>query len=249
MFTAPAISQICQSSKMCDWFHNFKALTFLLLCLKMSSSTETQIMRSVITTFCCTNWAHRSHMPNYTEYICIQLLARNIWSEITRLCWNLISPPEWSDHSLWSRVRCSTLALKMLRGSSLTCPSPKYFMSFSVFHLTNFTSRLSNFFPSSFFPSLSSSHLWLFSPRFLLSPPESWGIITQSAGWHFIHYHIKGFLMPRWLTHCYSYGPGWLTTWPSRFCSCHRVRPAETDAGNLICFLLAGRLFLPEMYN
>lgn len=47
-----------------------------------------------------------------------------------------------------------------------------------------------------------------FSPHLWLSPPRSWGIITQCTGWRFIHYHIKGFLMPHWLAHCYCWG--WL---------------------------------------
>lgn len=166
-------------------------------------------MPSVITAFCFTNRPCR-HAPNYFRPICIQLFATDILSKKRRLCGNLISLPERSSHNFWTLVRWSPVITSPLKRHQMlprTSACPLIFHVPSVLCLSSFISVLSFSFTSSFsfhpplHPSCFSPHLWLSSPGTL-------GIITQCTGWRFIHYHIKGFLMPHWLAHCYC--RGWL---------------------------------------
>lgn len=135
----------------------------------MSSSAEAQIMLSVITTFCFTNWA-RWHLPNYLEPICIQLFACDILKKKRRLPGNLILLPAPSNRNLWTRVRWSlgtTSLWKTHHRLSLTPPCPLIFHDLSALCLSN--SALSSSFTSpfllSFHPSLAffTSSLALFS--------------------------------------------------------------------------------------
>lgn len=150
-------------------------------------------------------------MSNYFKPICIQLFACDILSKKRRRGGNLILLPERSNHNPWTRVRWSpvtTSPLKMHHRLSLTSPCPLIFHVLAALCLFNFISVQSLSFSSSFLSFHPSIHLLPFSPHLWLSSPGSWGIITQCAGWRFIHYHIKGFLMPHWLAHCYCWG--WL---------------------------------------
>lgn len=142
------------------------------------------------------------HMSNYFKPICTQLLACDVLRTMLRPRRIGILRPERSD-PLWSRVKWSSAPRSQLRihhMMSLSSPFPL------IFHVLKAQSR-SNFISLPLLhPFYLSFHLLHFPPHLQLSTPGSRGIITQCAGWRFIHYHIKGFLMPQWLPRCHCWG-------------------------------------------
>lgn len=118
----------------------------------MSSSTEKQIMPSVITTFCCTNWA-LWHMPNYFESICIQRSACDILSKKWRLLWksHLASRAAWAQPlNSGHMIACDRITPKIHHLLSLTSPCPLIFHVLWALRLSNFISAPSLSFTSSF---------------------------------------------------------------------------------------------------
>lgn len=205
--TVPVASQ-CDAS-----LHRFITLTFLFVirCENVVFRRDAICAFCDFDLLCFTNWA-RWHMPNYFRPICMQLFGCDILSKEKKKALggnsNLASRAVHSSTSelgsgdyLWPRHP---------RRRVICCPRLP-----SALSIFNIRSALCLSLTSSPFSPLPSPLLYYyffisppFSPHLWLSPPGSWGIITQCTGWRFIHYHIKGFLMPHWLAHCYCWG--WL---------------------------------------
>lgn len=175
--------------------------------VKLSSPALTQVMLSAISTFCLTNWA-RWHKPGYLKPICIQHVAGDFLSKEADTWWesNLASSTAQSQPLNWGQTAPVTASpLQMKDRSSLTSTCPL------IFHALSAPCRFQT--PLSSAPFSTSSFI-LNAPLFIahcfhvicdsrLRRAEA--TLLSALAEAFIHYHIKGFLMPRWLEHCYCW--------------------------------------------
>lgn len=171
----------------------------------MSSSAETQFVPSVILTCFALQIGHADTCPITSSLFACSSLVVTFGGKKRHLEETLILLPERSipwPLNLGQLITSGHVTLEFASYVVPVFPLPFQYL-ISVQHCVSLSlSPLPS--PLLYYHFISPP----FSPHLWLSPPRSWGIITQCTGWRFIHYHIKGFLMPHWLAHCYCWG--WL---------------------------------------